>query len=533
MGLALAVGVLITAPAGAGAQSKAKSKAQSAYDELCGAKPEASPATCAALKGELSAVSAASAAPASQQAAQSVLAIKADVRDGKANGFLGEKYAQHTYQARPGYYYKVKLTATDRVNVTLCKVPDPNSFACWGRLDNWTITDWEMTGDETVYVTVRGVKGKGAYQLDVEERPYTQAWEKQWTARNAVVRALSGQVFLGAQGTIVSFVKVGDGVELRIADTTGRFHRSAPLKNFQSHVGKGAFVFTGEEWVAKNVNTFNVLSMIGADSIATYYDWGFGDHFRILPSGDLQMTRFAGGAPQAYWPVRRLPADEAIEVTRRYADARRAQFQAAAQRRDDRDALIGQLFQGALIAGQAYAAGMQEAAVMNARSQAIIDEAAASDRRYNEARRAAALAERSIPSAPAAASRPAAPRAGQSQAAARPITPGSPAPQGALAGSSATKSRDRNCKKVSQVRYGVEGESYESMAVARQQADRLYPVYCTKPGWTCGAISCSEDKPITLTLGKNTLSSGGKSRFVCAAPAREEVTFCDTQVSSE
>ena len=197
--------------------------------------------------------------------------------------------------------------------------------------------------------------------------------------------------------TIVAFVKTGDGVELRIVDETGHFHRSAPLLNVQTNIGKARFVFSGEEWVASNVVQFNVGTFVGSDSISTTYDWGFGDQFRILPSGDLQTTRFAGGVPVNYFTLRRLPSAEAVQAIQRYENARAFQFQQAQQRRADREAMFDQLVQGALMVGQAYSQGMREAHAMNAEAQALIDQAAESDRKYNEARRLAAAANQPPP----------------------------------------------------------------------------------------------------------------------------------------
>lgn len=412
--------------------ASAQSTPEAAYTQLCGPSGKASAATCTALRLELAPQSAAPGGETPLETATSapvparvVVDVDSDVRKGgKTDGFMGTRYAQHTFQTRPNHFYTVTLESTDRVNVTICNRPDPNTFSCFGRLDNWTVTSWQMgmVTTETVYLTVRGAGNKGAYRLRVEERPTTEALLAQWRAKNAVIRALPGQVFQATGGTLVSFVDVGGKPEVRIADTAGRFHRSAP---FADGVGKGRFVFSGEDWVAKNVNTFNVATMLGSDSFVTYWDWGFGDHFRILPSGDLQTTRFAGGSPQNYFTLRRLPPSEVVQVTLAFEEARQRQFQAAQQRRDDRDTLIGQLFQGALIAGQSYAAGMQEASQANARAQAIIDAAAESDRQYRAAQAAALFA-------PRAASQPqSAPPPAPTRAAALPDTrlaPAAPAP---------------------------------------------------------------------------------------------------------
>ncbi|MBP7816295.1 MAG: PDZ domain-containing protein [Phenylobacterium sp.] len=102
------------------------------------------------------------------------------------------------------------------------------------------------------------------------------------------------------------------------------------------------------------------------------------------------------------------------ELAQRHADEARNR---AAQ---DRAEMFGLLMQGAVAVGQGYAAGMQEANEANARSQAIIDQAAAADRRYFEAQRAAELAQR-------AGSQPT-PQVRQAQAPEAPPTPRMPAP---------------------------------------------------------------------------------------------------------
>ena len=89
------------------------------------------------------------------------------------------------------------------------------------------------------------------------------------------------------------------------------------------------------------------------------------------------------------------------EGARQYAEATRQlierERQAKAQRAADRAETFGLLAQGVLIAGQAYASGMQEANDANARSQAIIDAAAESDRQYRAAQRATELARQVAP----------------------------------------------------------------------------------------------------------------------------------------
>lgn len=411
---ALAFSFPISLLLGSATGAEAQSSPQAAYDQLCGPKGKASAATCAALRKDLGPAGAAPAGKApvgstAEAPPQILVAVDSDVRQGgKTTGLMGERYAQHSFQTRPGHYYKVMLDAAEPVSVSICNLPDPNTFSCFGRLDNWTVTQWDMGMNtaETVHLTVKGVKGKGAYRLRVEERLATEAMNREWLAKNAVLKALPGQVFMSETGIMISFVGQGASTEVRIADSTGRFHRGSPLPDMKTNLGKGRFVFSGEEWVAKNVNTFNVAGMVGSDVIATSWDWGWGDHFRLLPSGDLKTTRFVSGAPRNYYTLRRLPPAEAVQVVQAYEAARQRQFQAAQQTRADRDALIGQFFQGALIVGQSYVAGMQEANAANARSQAIIDAAAESDRQYRAAQRAAELAQRAGSQAPVGAQAP-------------------------------------------------------------------------------------------------------------------------------
>ncbi|MFC3711146.1 hypothetical protein ACFOMD_01095 [Sphingoaurantiacus capsulatus] len=88
------------------------------------------------------------------------------------------------------------------------------------------------------------------------------------------------------------------------------------------------------------------------------------------------------------------------------------------------------------------------------------------------------------------------------------------------------------CPVTRQVRY-VDGDSSVSQAEARQRAEAKWAASCSRPGWSCGPITCAERKPINISLGKQTLSSGTKSSFVCSAPASEEVRSCPSTVSSQ
>jgi len=320
-----------------------------------------------------------------------VLNVSSDVRRGQHTaGLGGPRYAQHEFRMRPGHYYRVRLTSPDRIAVSICNQPEHNSFSCYGRLDNWTVTSWDVLGDRQVYLTVKGANGRGRYQLVVEENVITTEWYSEWSRRNALLKALPGAVFQGDGGTLLSFVNVGGQTELRIADTGGHFHRSAPLRDIASGVGTGRFVFTGSEWDASNVKTFNVASMVGSDSIATYYDWGFGDSMRLLPSGDLQVTRVASETPQNYFTLRRLPPAEASVALANYAAARQAQFRAAEQRRADRDALVAQLFSGAMTVATSVVQAQAEADAQEAelnRLRVLAEEETANRRAAEEARR--------------------------------------------------------------------------------------------------------------------------------------------------
>lgn len=87
-------------------------------------------------------------------------------------------------------------------------------------------------------------------------------------------------------------------------------------------------------------------------------------------------------------------AEIEADVAAKFAAEERAKRQAEQRRAEERRELLGQLLQGALIAGKGYASGMQEANQANARSQAIINAAAESDRQYQAAQAADVLAQR-------------------------------------------------------------------------------------------------------------------------------------------
>lgn len=115
--------------------------------------------------------------------------------------------------------------------------------------------------------------------------------------------------------------------------------------------------------------------------------WGAGSlrqRYTLLPTGELSVLseQFKNGQWCCAYEGLHKPIDrqELAKLHPRLVESGRA-FQAAyneraeaekRQRRQERAELFGQLMQGALVATQAYAAGVQEANASNARAQALI-----------------------------------------------------------------------------------------------------------------------------------------------------------------
>lgn len=132
--------------------------------------------------------------------------------------------------------------------------------------------------------------------------------------------------------------------------------------------------------------------------------WGAGSirqRYTLLQNGELSVfsEQLKDGQwccsdnVMAYKPISREALAELMprltEMGRTFTTAYNQRADAEKrQKRQERAELFGQLMQGALIAGQAYAAGVQEAAAANGRSQAIINDAAVADQRYQASQRA-------------------------------------------------------------------------------------------------------------------------------------------------
>lgn len=173
-----------------------------------------------------------------------------------------------------------------------------------------------------------------------------------------------------------------------------------------------AGVFSGQvtESNGRKIKNLKVTVRNGRIEVAPYnLGWGVGWKASawtlVGPDAvDQGMSFTKSRQPEAMGPLaatlRRLysPAAEGAYKSlwaRNSADYNKASRENAAreaEKKAEQGALFSSLVQGAIVAGQGYAAGMQEANEANARSQAIIDAGAESDRQYRAAQAAAALA---------------------------------------------------------------------------------------------------------------------------------------------
>ncbi|MBP7651161.1 MAG: PDZ domain-containing protein [Phenylobacterium sp.] len=507
--LVLALIALVAAPASA--QMASPAKLQGVYERLCTGSGPASPATCAAMRRDMDA-----AGPSVSQGWLGFTPGK--VSDGLAGAYVYSVWPGGPAEAagiRPGDRV-IAVNGRTVSDGTTVKAALEGAEA--GRRVTLKLMRGTITRDVPVTLGVTPVLGPTLNASRKDRKP--GSFWRQTAPTLDTIRL--GEVMQGLLESSDGETVHGWGWRADCLEIS----TPAETQNLRVRVtGTGSPM-----WV-----------MIQYDSCGEGPSYSPGTHLDISGVSEFELAAVAGRrtflyipgkpSPQPYYiyvreqtPLETVAFRERLRQAAVIEQQRRANEARAAE---DRAEMFDLLMQGTVAVGQGYAAGMQEANEANARSQAIIDQAAAADRRYLETQRAAELARQaaSRPQAgtpvqqgqapvrrapPTAAAAPPAPA--QRQAASSVSKPTSATPAGAGAA--------RDCKKVSQVRY-IDYDSNQSMAHARETTEGRYAAMCSRAGWSCGAISCKQEK------------WGSRWLYSCSAPAREEVTFCDSKVSSE
>ncbi|ALL14549.1 hypothetical protein [Caulobacter henricii] len=392
--------------------AKPESEAAKAYRELCAPNgPKLSRETCAAMKVD------AAKPPSKGPAASTTVAIPrnsgtgrppqgavvmlttGDVAAGRRLSLMsGAKGVTHSFEAAKMKPYRVTLASSDDVMLRAFLGPASNKTGVLAFADSRSVRSMHLKMAEatTLNFFVTGVKGRGRYTLTVEELPEGPDTDAYLMRRQAQFAAMSGKLFYdAAKGVAFEDLSTATKSYIRRLSQDGGMVRA-----FEYPVGNPR----GLSWVHDNQSelekrydepasmhlTFDSITLMTA-ALGAYdliYVLGVDDS-----TGDLLATVQGDYRPFDVYRLKPLTASEAQLFRRQFAAAaeqRRANTALAAQNRSE---MWGNVLQGALIAGQAYASGMQEANQANARSQAIIDAAAESDRQYRAAQ-AAELAQR-------------------------------------------------------------------------------------------------------------------------------------------
>lgn len=384
--------------------AKPDSEAAKAYRELCAPNaPKLSRETCAAMKVDAAkpppkgpAASATVAIPRNSGTGRPpqgavVMLTTGDVAAGRRLSLMsGAKGVTHSFEAAKMKAYRVTLASSDDVMLRAFLGPASNKTGVLAFADSRSVRSMHLKMAEatTLNFFVTGVKGRGRYSLTVEELPEGPDTDAYLIRRQAQFAAMSGKLFYdAAKGVAFEDLSTATKSYIRRLSQDGGMVRA-----FEYPVGNPR----GLSWVHDNQSelekrydepasmhfTFDSITLMTA-ALGAYdliYVLGVDD-----TTGDLLATVQGDYRPFDVYRLKPLTASEAQLFRRQFAAAaeqRRANTALAAQNRSE---MWGNVLQGALIAGQAYASGMQEANQANARSQAIIDAAAESDRQYRVA----------------------------------------------------------------------------------------------------------------------------------------------------
>ncbi len=286
-----------------------------------------------------------------------VLDVQDELRKGdrKKNGL----YDSYVFKPRAGYVSQFRLVSAEMMTASICQSED-GTRGCFWRTDSWAVSDLDVpTGgivapDVPLYVVVRGQGDSGSYRLTIDEQPKTENWEKGWAARREALRALAGRVLRHPAGFLLYFAKVGDGVDVRTFDETGKFHRSAPLGNFQNGQREGLISLFANGTEIKKAKTD---VWMGADSFIVVFEYGLADLYHVLPNGDVRVTVHRANKPHGRMPYSLLAPEEAKASLAQYDRNVAAVRLANDQRKSEDSGLLGAVMMGA---GAAIAGGNVE-----------------------------------------------------------------------------------------------------------------------------------------------------------------------------
>lgn len=385
--------------------AQAQSASQDAYEQLCGPQGRASAATCAGLRNDLAPGTSDASAPPNSIERQSPPQPSPEQVSGRA-------WAGWAISEAPGASAGVLVDFVDPRGPASAAGLQPYDLiiaANGRRLSSQAALRSALTALEPgaalqlttvrdnvrMRITLRYAEQKPPIQVPAELSSFLEALsEETWIAAQLSPEGLGSVAKFSWDAASRMFEMTGYAPGITRANDG--FHRMFPSDVPGVFIGYWMSPATQSAYKTQALITpdsvqFSSFTVEAFTSEATTYQ-------RIGParlearqgiySGQLEALRGADLAQREmdfFLAGRAILAGIQADVAARFAAEELAKRQAEQRRAEERREFLGQLFQGGVAVAQGYASGMQEANLANARSQAIIDAAAETDRQYRAA----------------------------------------------------------------------------------------------------------------------------------------------------